>query len=77
MDQYLDLYEYLDPFLLGALALIEEKAEVIEALPELSPSPIPQYDIQMLSESITELKHRVNGLEDRYGTPSYLTIEII
>ncbi|KAK4863066.1 hypothetical protein LT330_010581 [Penicillium expansum] len=65
LDQYLDPYEYLDPFPLGALAPIEEKAEAIEALPELSPSPTPQYDIQMLSESITELKHRVNGLEDR------------
>ncbi|KAJ5491943.1 hypothetical protein N7453_010040 [Penicillium expansum] len=65
LDQYLDPYEYLDPFPLGALAPTEEKAEAIEALPELSPSPTPQYDIQMLSESITELKHRVNGLEDR------------
>ncbi|KAJ6133125.1 hypothetical protein N7471_008340 [Penicillium samsonianum] len=65
LDEYLDPYEYLDPFPLGALAPIEEKVEAIDALPELSPSPAPQYDVQMLSESITELKDRVNGLEDR------------
>ena len=77
LDEYLEPYEYLDPFPLGPLAPIEEKVEAIGALPELSPSPTPQYDVQVLSESITELKDRVNGLEDRYGTPSYLIIEII
>ncbi|KAJ5202322.1 hypothetical protein N7449_004401, partial [Penicillium cf. viridicatum] len=77
LDEYLELYEYLDPFPLSPLAPIEEKAEAIDTLPELSPSPTPQYDVQILSESITKLKDRVNGLEDRYSTPSYLTIEII
>ncbi|KAJ9486752.1 hypothetical protein VN97_g6588 [Penicillium thymicola] len=65
LDEYLEPYEHLDPFPLGPLAPIEEKAEAIDALPELSPSPTPQYDVQILSESITELKDRVNGLEDR------------
>jgi hypothetical protein len=77
LDEYLNPYEYLDPFPLGALAPIEEKVEAIDALPELSPSPAPQYDVQMLSESINELKNRVNGLEERYGTPSHLRIENI
>ncbi|KAJ5185819.1 hypothetical protein N7491_006311 [Penicillium cf. griseofulvum] len=65
LDKYLEPYKYLDPFPLSPLAPIEEKAEAINALPELSPSPTPQYDVQMLSESITKLKDRVNGLEDR------------
>ncbi|KAJ6069150.1 hypothetical protein N7499_011037, partial [Penicillium canescens] len=66
LDEYLDPFEYLEPFLLRVLAPIEEKVEAIDALPELSPSPTQQYDIQTLSESITKLKDRLNGLEDRY-----------
>ncbi|KAJ6182799.1 hypothetical protein N7485_001441, partial [Penicillium canescens] len=65
LDEYLDPFEYLEPFLLRVLAPIEEKVEAIDALPELSPSPTQQYDIQTLSESITKLKDRLNGLEDR------------
>jgi hypothetical protein len=76
LDEYLDPFEYLEPFPLGVLAPIEEKVEAIDALPELSPSPTQQYDVQTLSESITELKDRLNGLEDRYGTAPPLTVGI-
>ncbi|KAJ5882314.1 uncharacterized protein N7529_000986 [Penicillium soppii] len=72
LDEYLDPFEHLDPFPLGALPPIDEIVEPLDALPELSPSQSPQCNIQMLSESITELKDRVNGLEDRYGTLSHL-----
>ncbi|KAJ5827494.1 hypothetical protein N7447_004257 [Penicillium robsamsonii] len=61
---------YRDPH--SALALADEEVEAIDGLLELSPSPTQQCDVQMLSESISELKDRVNGLEDRYGTPSHL-----
>ncbi|KAJ6076852.1 hypothetical protein N7499_008833 [Penicillium canescens] len=65
LDEYLVPFEHLEPFPLGALAPIEEKVEAIDAVPELSPSPTHQYDVQTLSESIIELKNRLNGLEDR------------
>lgn len=65
-DQFLD--EYLDPFPLGTIDPIKEKADDMESLPALTPgSSLQTSEIQVLSESVTELKDRIDSLEDRYG----------
>lgn len=69
-DQFLD--EYLDPFPLGAFPPIKEEADALESLPVLTPSSsVESREVQVLNESVTELKDRVNCLEDRYSVLSY------
>ncbi|KAJ6024784.1 hypothetical protein N7540_005581 [Penicillium herquei] len=62
-DQLLD--EYLDPFPFDPPTGTEIKVEGIDEPPELSPASTHECEIQALSHSVSELKDRLDGLEDR------------
>lgn len=69
------LEEYLEPFALGDLPPVTERAETIlgiDDVPELTREPTASdREVHNLSQSLVELQERVDSLENKYEPQRY------